>query len=167
MIAAGSVQTRPHAFAQVHKLVAFTNPQDAKAIPILPRFLHDIMSNFLFNLVSNLTFLATVAIACQLCNRFAPPDAALNGGYVFIALASAALMLDAALTFLVFADAQSRYGQFSSPAAFLERTGAYAIACIVALGCARALGRGRGFKANARNMLVIRTSAYTESHLPM
>src|SRR5579872_4488293 len=78
------------------------------------------MTNFLFDLVSNLVLLAIVLSACHLCNRLIP-GAALNGAHVFVALISAALLLDAALTFLVFADAQSRYGTFSTPAAFVER----------------------------------------------
>lgn len=124
------------------------------------------MSNFLFDLVSNLALLTIVLIACHLCNRLVP-GAALNGAHIFVALASAALLLDAALTFLVFADAQSRYGKFSTSSAFFERACAYGLAAIAALAWGYAARRTRHAKANNENSLVIRTSPYSESHLPM
>jgi len=123
------------------------------------------MSNFLFDLTANLVILVTLLVACHLCN-LARPDLALNGGYVYLVLASTALVFDAALTFLVFADAQSRYGQFSTPSAFVERASAYALACALALYCASRT-RVRRAKDKTGDVLVIRTSAYTESHLPM
>ncbi|WP_120298085.1 hypothetical protein [Paraburkholderia sp. BL23I1N1] len=126
------------------------------------------MTNFLFGFVSNLALLAIVLSACQLCNRFVP-GAALNGAHIFVALASAALLLDAALTFLVFADAQNRYGKFSTSGAFFERASAYMLAAVAALAwqfAARRARRVRPAKPNA-NTLVIRTSPYSESHLPM
>ncbi|MBK5052439.1 hypothetical protein [Paraburkholderia domus] len=126
------------------------------------------MTNFLFDLVSNLALLAIVLSACHLCNRLVP-GAALNGAHIFVALASAALLFDAALTFLVFADAQSRYGKFSTSSAFLERAAAYALAAISALAWRYAARRTRPAKAKNENgnTLVIRTSPYSESHLPM
>ncbi|NPT60455.1 hypothetical protein GNZ13_39370 [Paraburkholderia sp. 5N] len=123
------------------------------------------MTNFLFSLVSNLAFLAIVLSACHLCNRLVP-GAELNGAHVFVALASAALLLDAALTFLVFADAQNRYGKFSSSSAFFERASAYVLAAIAALAWQYVLRRTRPAKTH-KNTLVIRTSSYSESHLPM
>jgi hypothetical protein len=123
------------------------------------------MTNFLFGLVSNLGFLAIVLSACHLCNRLLP-GAALNGAHIFVALALAALLLDAALTFLVFADAQSRYGQFSTSSAFFERASAYVLAAIAALVWRYAARRTRAAKTN-NNRLAIRTSQYSESHLPM
>ncbi|MFL9867303.1 hypothetical protein PQR67_24270 [Paraburkholderia fungorum] len=123
------------------------------------------MTNFLFDLVSNLALLAIVLSACRLGNRLVP-GAALNGAHIFVALASTALLLDAALTFLVFADAQSRYGQFSTSSAFFERGGAYAVAAIAALAWQYAARRVRHAKSN-NNALVIRTSRYSESRLPM
>ncbi len=123
------------------------------------------MTNFLFDLVSNLVLLAIVLSACHLCNRLVP-GAALNGAHVFVALVSAALLLDAALTFLVFADAQSRYGTFSTPTAFFERASAYVLAAIAALASRYVARRARAAKTN-HNTLVIRTSPYSESHLPM
>jgi hypothetical protein len=123
------------------------------------------MTNFLFGLVSNLTLLATVLCVCHLCNRLVP-GAALNGTHIFVALALTALLLDAALTFLVFADAQSRYGQFSTSSAFFERASAYGLAAIAALAWRYAARHARPAKTNDKP-LVIRTSPYSESHLPM
>ncbi|CAE6845345.1 hypothetical protein R75461_07224 [Paraburkholderia nemoris] len=90
------------------------------------------MSNFLFDLFSNFALLAIVLIVCHLCNRLIP-GATLNGAYISVGLAAAALLLGAVLTFLVFADAQNRYDKFSAPAAFFARTIAYALAAIAAL----------------------------------
>ena len=124
------------------------------------------MTNFLFDLVSNLALLAIVLIACHVCNRLTP-GAALNGSHVFAALALAAALLDAALTFLVFADARTRYGQFSTSSAFLARSAAYAIAIIVALTWRSVVRRNRSTKAPSDKALAIQTSPYSESHLPM
>lgn len=66
----------------------------------------------------------------------------------------------------VFADAPSRYGKFGSSSAFMDRACAYALTCVLALYCARRM-RARRLKAKAGEALVIRTSPYTESHLPM
>jgi hypothetical protein len=118
----------------------------ARAKPKHPRFHSDIMNNFLFDL--------------------ARPDLALNGGYTYLLLAATALVFDATLTFCVFADAPSRYGKFSTPSAFVERACAYTVACALPLYCARCL-RIRMEKAKASHALVIRTSPYSESHLPM
>ncbi|MFP3565301.1 hypothetical protein [Paraburkholderia sp. SIMBA_030] len=124
------------------------------------------MTNFLFDLVSNLVFLAIVLVACRLCNRLIP-GATLNGAHVFVALASAAWLLDAALTFLVFADAQNHYGKFSTSSAFFERAGAYALAAVAALAWGYVARRTRPAKAKAGDTLTIRSSPYSESHLPM
>jgi hypothetical protein len=129
----------------------------------LLRFHYTDMTNFLFDLFSNLALLAFVLAACQLCNRFVP-GAALNGSHIFAALASAAFLLDAALTFLVFADSQSRYGQFSTSTAFFERGGAYLLAIIAALTWRRTARRA---KVSAGKTLVIHTSPYSKSNLPM
>ena len=93
------------------------------------------MTHFLFDLVSNLALLVIVQIACCLYNRFASGPA-INGTDVFAALLLFAFLFDAALTFVIFADAQSRYGQYSSSDAFVERACAYGLAIIVALRCA-------------------------------
>jgi len=123
------------------------------------------MSNFLFDLATNLAILATLLIACHLCN-LARPDLVLDGGYAYLVLAITALVFDAILTFCVFADAPSRYGKFGSSSAFMDRACAYALTCVLALYCARRM-RARRLKAKAGEALVIRTSPYTESHLPM
>ncbi|MFM0718800.1 hypothetical protein PQQ73_20930 [Paraburkholderia strydomiana] len=124
------------------------------------------MANFLFDLVSNLALLAVVMIACAVYNRFTPGPA-INGTHVFAALVLAALLLDAALTFLVFADAQNRYGQFSTPAAFSVRAAAYVIAIVTAFAWHHVTRCKRAAKTAADKALVIHTSAYSQSHLPM
>ncbi|HEX7937152.1 MAG TPA: hypothetical protein VF573_29310 [Paraburkholderia sp.] len=129
--------------------------------PLRFHFTH--MTNFLFDLFSNLALLAFVLAVCHLCNRFVP-GASLNGSHIFSALASAAFLLDAALTFLVFADSQSRYGQFSTSSAFFERSGAYLLAIIAALTWRRAARRA---KVSVDKPLVIHTSPYSKSNLPM
>ncbi|HZZ12165.1 MAG TPA: hypothetical protein VFE79_15875 [Paraburkholderia sp.] len=124
------------------------------------------MTNFLFDLIANLVLLVTVLIACRLLGTLMP-GAPLDGAHIFVALALTALLLDAALTFLVFADAQNRYGTFSSPVAFVERASAYAVSAIAALAWRRMTRRLRPAKAPMRDTLVIRTSPYSESNLPM
>ncbi|CAB3781214.1 hypothetical protein LMG28614_01193 [Paraburkholderia ultramafica] len=124
------------------------------------------MANFLFDLVSNFALLAIVLIACGLYNRFTPGPA-INGVHVFAALALAAFVFDAALTFLVFADAQNRYGKFSTPAAFFSRATAYMLAIVAAFAWHHVARRKRSAKIRADEALVIRTSPYSESHLRM
>ncbi|KAA1006291.1 hypothetical protein FVF58_27345 [Paraburkholderia panacisoli] len=124
------------------------------------------MANFLFDVVSNLALLATVLLACGLYNRLTAGPA-VNGARVFAALASAALALDAALTFLVFADAQNRYGQFSAPAVFCQRAGAYLFSIVAAFTWQSLARRKRATRMRADEALVIRTSPYSESHLRM
>lgn len=124
------------------------------------------MINFLFDLVSNLALLAIVLIACGLHNRF-NSGPALNGSHIFAALALAALVLDAALTFLVPADARNRYGQFSTPAAFLQRAGAYVLAIAAAFAWRGLARRRRSTKIRSDEPVVIRTSPYSESRLRM
>lgn len=124
------------------------------------------MANFLFDLVSNFALLAIVVIACGLYNRFTPGPA-INGAQVFAALALVAFVLDAALTFLVFADAQNRYGQFSTPAAFFARAAAYVLAIVAACTWHHVARRKRSTKISADEALVIRTSPYSESRLRM
>jgi hypothetical protein len=124
------------------------------------------MANFLFDVVSNLALLATVLLVCGLYNRLTAGPA-VNGAHVFAALASTALALDAALTFLVFADAQNRYGQFSTPAAFCQRAGAYLFSIVAAIAWQFLARRKRATRMRADQALVIRTSPYSESHLRM
>jgi chromate transport protein ChrA len=124
------------------------------------------MTNFLFDLLSNLALLAIVSIACRLYNRFGS-GAVLSGPAIFIMLALIACVLDGLLTFLVFADAQSRYGQFARPTSFLERAGAYALAIVIALSWHRMTRRRRAATSDAHTTVVIHTSPYSESRLRM
>jgi hypothetical protein len=75
--------------------------------------------------------------------------------------------LDAALTFHVFADARTRYGQYSTQAAFFQRAGAYLLAIVAALAWDHRTRRNHAARVRADAALVIRTSAYSESRLPM
>ena len=136
----------------------------AAAQPKNPRFHSGTISNFRFDLATNLAILATLLVACHLRN-LARPDLDLSGGYAYLMLASTALVFDAALAFLVFACARRRYGKSSTPGAFVGacerlRTGQRARSCA---------GRTRIRRARARagDVPVIRTSAYTGSRLPM
>ncbi|KXU90834.1 hypothetical protein CI15_02700 [Paraburkholderia monticola] len=122
------------------------------------------MTNFLFDLLSNLALLAIVSMACRLYNRFGS-GAVLSGPAIFIVLALIACVLDGLLTFLVFADAQSRYGQFAKPTSFLQRAGAYALSIVVAFSWHRMSGRRRVAKSDADEAVVIHTSPYSESRL--
>jgi hypothetical protein len=68
----------------------------------------------------------------------------------------------------VFADAPSHYGKFSSPTEFVQRASACAIVGAIAVFIARRVRlRIQRTKRKASDSIVIRTSAYTESHLPM
>lgn len=128
------------------------------------------MTNFLFDLLSNLALLAFVLTVCHLCNRHLP-GASLRGAHIFAALACIAFLLDAALTFLVFADSQNRYGHISTSAAFCERGFAYWLAIAVALASRRIARRLARRSCSAKvgicAPLVIHTSPYSKSHLPM
>ncbi|WP_345812954.1 hypothetical protein AAGS40_02455 [Paraburkholderia sp. PREW-6R] len=124
------------------------------------------MTHFFLNVFFNLALLVVVLSASYLFNRLMP-GVKLNGAHVFFALMLLAMVLDATLTFLVFADARSRYGQFSSTAAFLERAGAYVAAAGIALISRRVAQRRSVAQAAKRDAVVIRTSPYSESHLPM
>jgi formate hydrogenlyase subunit 4 len=131
------------------------------------RTFFNLMSNFLFDLVANLVLLTMLLIVCHLCN-VAKPELALNGGYIFVLLIVTAALFDAALTFLVFADAQSRYGKFSSTTEFIHRIVVYALASAIALLIARRYNlRIQRMKQTPAHSVVIQTSAYTQSHLPM
>ena len=122
------------------------------------------MTHFLFDLVSNLALLAIVRIACHLYNRFTSGPA-VNGFHVFATLALLALLLDAALTFFVFADAQSRYGQFSSPVAFVKRACAYGISIVIDFVWPYVVRHARAQQMSADKPVAIRTSPCSESHL--
>jgi hypothetical protein len=124
------------------------------------------MTNFLFDLLSNLALLVIVSMVCRLHSRFGS-GAALSGPAIFIVLALIACVLDGLLTFLVFVDAQSRYGQFARATSFLQRAGAYALAIVIAFSWYRMSGRRRAAKSGADKTVVIHTSPYSESQLRM
>jgi hypothetical protein len=127
-------------------------------------YIEPIMTSFLFDLFANLALLAVVSMACGLYNRFGS-GAALSGPAIFIVLALAAFVLDGLLTFVVFADAQSRYGQFARLTAFFQRASAYALAILLAFSWHRVTSRRRAAKIDADKTLVIPTSPYSESRL--
>jgi chromate transport protein ChrA len=158
MIAAGRSQTR-----------CDSARADVSATP-RPQHFHWIdMANFLFGFVVNLALFVVVLFACHVYNRLTS-GSLINGSHVFIALAFTALVLDAVLSLVVFADARNRYGQFSASAAFFDRACAYALAIVAASvwsHVARRARRARQTKLGAGKPLVIRTSPYSESHLRM
>ena len=123
------------------------------------------MINFLLDLITNLIILAVLLTACWGIN-LSRPGTKVNGYRVFVVLVAVALLFDSALTVLVFADAQARYGQFSTTEAFIARAGAYLTACCVAV----VLDRMHRRKAATRDdeHAAIRpstTAAYTKSQL--
>ncbi|MBN3804383.1 hypothetical protein GXB81_15185 [Paraburkholderia sp. Ac-20336] len=122
------------------------------------------MTHFLLDILVNLALLAGVSLACGLYNRLGA-GATLSGPRVFAALAAIALVLDIVLTFVVFADAQSRYGQFSRTATFFQRSGAYVLAIMVAFAWHYVARRRRSTKLDACKTIVISTSPYSESRL--
>ncbi|CAB3771629.1 hypothetical protein [Paraburkholderia solisilvae] len=100
------------------------------------------MFEFLLGLLSNLALLTAVLTVCCVFN-WLWPDAPLDGVRLFTWVAVCALVFDATLTFLVFADAQRRYGQFSTTGAFAERACAYGLAALASHGFARWRARRR------------------------
>lgn len=113
------------------------------------------MINFLLDLISNLIILAVLLTACCVIN-WMRPDAKADGYLVFVVFVAIALLFDAALTFLVFADSQARYGKFSTLGAFIPRLAAYVTASGIAIGLSRMRSRKAAGRAGART--VIRTS---------
>jgi hypothetical protein len=90
----------------------------------------------LFHLLWILALLALVLGVCCVVNWFWP-DESLDGVRIFVTVAAFALVFDAALTFLVFADSQQRYGTFSSAIAFAGRACAYGLAATAGFCFAR------------------------------
>ncbi|HVE11044.1 MAG TPA: hypothetical protein VNE00_27575 [Paraburkholderia sp.] len=107
-----------------------------RAKPTVGAFRLMTMLNFLLGLFWNLALLAVALCVCCALNCFTA-SAAIDACRLFALIAAGALALDAALTFLVFADAQPRYGRFSTGDAFAERAPAYMAACAAALYMAR------------------------------
>ena len=125
-----------------------------------------LMSTFVCCLLSNLALLAAVHLACG-CVRAMHPDLRVRGTRVFIGLIVLAFMFDAALTFLVFADAGGPWRNQKPAETFFARTVAYLLAAVLAIVLAR-VGRGRvARRATPPGAIEIETSPYTKSTLPM
>ncbi len=124
------------------------------------------MTNFLFDLASNLALLAMVLVACHLCNRSDTGRCAKRFARSLPRSCSPRCCSTRPSPF-VFADARTRYGQFSTSTAFFTRSAAYALAVVAAFVWSSRSRRNVLAKASADKALVIPTSPYTESHLPM
>lgn len=98
------------------------------------------MLNFLLTLVLNLFILAALLGACYVINQ-AWPGANADGYLAFAVFIIFAAILDAVLTFLVFAESNAHYGQFSTTPAFDQRFASYFAAAGIALYCAHRSGR--------------------------
>ncbi|MCG5072924.1 hypothetical protein [Paraburkholderia tagetis] len=95
------------------------------------------------------------------------PDLHVRGTRVFICVVALAFVFDAALTFLVFADAGGPWRDHRPSETFFARTTAYLVAGVLAIALAR-LGYRRSARRRAPpGALVIETSPYTKSTLPM
>ncbi|WP_109482930.1 hypothetical protein [Paraburkholderia sp. C35] len=117
------------------------------------------MINFLLDLMSNLVILAALLATCCVIN-WMRPDVKANGYLVFVVLVAVALLFDVALTFLVFSDAQMRYGQFSTLEAFLPRLAAWLTSCAIALCLSRIRSRKAAGRAAARAVMGASPSAH-------
>jgi nitrate reductase gamma subunit len=127
------------------------------------------MYNFACCLFSNLVLLAVVQLACWFI-RAMRPDLSVRGERVFIGMMVIAGVFDAALTFLVFAEASGPWQVYHPVSAFFARCLAYAIAVAVALILARRATRRSERNTNEPSQdgaLVIETSPYSKSTLPM
>ncbi|MFP6558093.1 hypothetical protein WJ542_07155 [Paraburkholderia sp. B3] len=122
--------------------------------------------DFIDCLLSNLVLLALVHAACWIARR-ARPGLAAHGTGLFLALLAIALAFDAALTFLVFADAGGNWRQYDPRATFPWRAAAYALAAVLALTGARAARQHAARRTAQSGPLTIETSPYSQSTLPM
>ncbi|CAG9236328.1 conserved membrane hypothetical protein [Paraburkholderia tropica] len=131
------------------------------------------MDNFVYCLVSNLVLLAGVQLVCWFI-RAMRPDVRLHGTRVFVGMIALACVFDAALTFLVFADAGGAWRARQPVDSFFARAAAYGLSALFAL-VAGYLARRRTAADDAdreprkasRDALVIETSPYSKSTLPM
>jgi len=135
---------------------AFTHRSNSASGIVNDRFHLNVMINFLLDLISNLAILAVLLAGCCIVNSMRP-DACANGYLMFVVFAGVALLFDAVLTFLVFADSQARYGKFSTTDAFVARLAAYLTACGIAVGLSRIRSRKAAERTGAR--AVVGTSA--------
>jgi hypothetical protein len=136
------------------------------------------MDNFVYCLVSNLALLAAVQLVCWFI-RAMRPDVSVRGARVFVGMMVLACAFDAALTFLVFADAGGPWRERHPVEAFFPRAAAYVLSALFALVAGGLVSRraadrhaeretGRNSeRKTARDDLVIETSPYSKSTLPM
>lgn len=132
------------------------------------------MYNFVCCLLSNLALLAVAQLACWFI-RAMRPDLTVRGERMFIGMIAIAFVFDAALTFLVFAEATGPWQVYHPVSAFFARAVAYVIAVAVALVLARRPARAPtqydaprdASERNKDGALVIETSPYSKSTLPM
>lgn len=121
---------------------------------------------FVCCLLSNLALLSAVQLACAIV-RAVRPELHLRGTRVFIGIIAIAFVFDAALTFLVFADAGGPWRVRNPVETFFARAAAYLLAIVLAFVLAR-VWRRRGARRKAPpGALVIETSPYSKSTLPM
>jgi hypothetical protein len=128
------------------------------------------MYNFACCLFSNLVLLAVVQLVCWFIRAMRPDLRNVRGERVFIGMMVIACVFDAALTFLVFADASGPWQVYHPVSAFFARCLAYALAVGVALILALRATRRSQRDANQHGKdgaLVIETSPYSKSTLPM
>ncbi|MDR3100822.1 MAG: hypothetical protein LBV73_27635 [Paraburkholderia sp.] len=124
------------------------------------------MYTFVRCLLSNLALLAAVQLACAIV-RAMRPDLHVHGTRVFIGVVALAFVFDAALTFLVFADAGGPWREHKPAETFFARTTAYLLAAVLAIALARFGCRRSARRRAPPGALVIETSPYTKSTLPM
>ncbi|HKT96059.1 MAG TPA: hypothetical protein VJS30_05945 [Paraburkholderia sp.] len=121
---------------------------------------------FICYLLSNLALLAAVHLACGFI-RAMRPDLRVRGTRVFIGVIALAFVFDAALTFLVFADAGGPWRDHKPAETFFARSAAYLLAAVLAIALARFGSRRSAQRGTPPGALVIETSPYTKSTLPM
>jgi hypothetical protein len=109
----------------------------------------------LFHLLWMFALLAVVVAVCCVVN-WLWPDESLDGLRIFMAVSLFALAFDAALTFLVFADSQQRYGKFSTTVAFAGRASAYGLAAAAGFCFARLREQRRSRRFQALRMNAVR-----------
>ncbi|MFD1555291.1 hypothetical protein ACFSHT_06555 [Paraburkholderia silviterrae] len=124
------------------------------------------MYTFVCCLLSNLALLAAVQLTCGFV-RAMRPDLRVRGTRVFIGVIALAFVFDAALTFLVFADAGGPWRNHKPADTFFARTTAYLLAAVLAVALARFGCRRSAHRGTPPNALEIKTSPYTKSTLPM
>lgn len=124
------------------------------------------MYTFVCCLLSNLALLAVVQLACAIA-RAMRPDLHVRGTRVFIGVIAIAFVFDAALTFLVFADAGGPWRAHKPAETFIARAVAYLLAVLLAIVLALVWRRRSACRKAPPGALVIETSPYSKSTLPM